>query len=146
MKNLLNPEFKAVGASQHARARTGKKPGASVNQLLPDELPRGEHYPEGAAKKITVNRYESDRRNRRACIKAFGCSCSICGFDFEARYGKLGKGYIHVHHIKDLSTLGPDYAVNPVTDLAPVCPNCHAMLHRHGSPAMKPKKLKALLT
>ncbi len=41
-----------------------------------------------------------------------------------------GIGYIHVHHIKPLSEINNTYLVDPETDLIPVCPNCHAMLHR----------------
>ena len=29
---------------------------------------------------------------------------------------------------KSLQTEG--YCINPVTDLVPLCPNCHAMIHR----------------
>lgn len=54
----------------------------------------------------------------------------ICGFDFEKKYGELGKGYIEVHHIKPLSDLNEEVVVNPVTDLICVCSNCHRMLHR----------------
>ncbi|MBW5840087.1 HNH endonuclease [Yersinia enterocolitica] len=36
----------------------------------------------------------------------------------------------HVHHIRPLRTLGEGYCINPVTDLVPLCPNCHAMIHR----------------
>ena len=42
----------------------------------------------------------------------------------------LGKGFIHVHHIVPIHTIGKGYKVDPSTDLVPVCPNCHAMLHR----------------
>lgn len=45
-------------------------------------------------------------------------------------YGDLGKGFIHVHHIVPLNQIKEDYEVNYKTDLIPVCPNCHAMLHR----------------
>jgi 5-methylcytosine-specific restriction protein A len=29
-----------------------------------------------------------------------------------------------------ISTIGEEYQLDPVKDLVPVCPNCHAMLHR----------------
>jgi 5-methylcytosine-specific restriction protein A len=29
-----------------------------------------------------------------------------------------------------ISTIGKEYLLDPVKDLVPVCPNCHAMLHR----------------
>lgn len=114
--------------------------------VIPEEFDRTETFPEGAASSIEVNRYERDPRARQACIDKWGYKCSVCGFDFEARYGDLGKGYIHVHHLTDLSTVGVDYEVDPVNDLCPVCPNCHAMLHRGSRPARGIEDLKRCLT
>ena len=45
-------------------------------------------------------------------------------------YGELGQGFIHVHHIVPISKIGKEYKIDPINDLVPVCPNCHAMLHR----------------
>lgn len=45
-------------------------------------------------------------------------------------YGELGKDFIYGHHIVPLNTIGKEYKVDYETDLIPVCPNCHAMLHR----------------
>ena len=42
----------------------------------------------------------------------------------------MGKNFIHVHHIKPLSEIDKEYKINPIQDLRPVCPNCHAMLHK----------------
>jgi len=67
------------------------------------------------------------------------------GIDFHKQYGDLGTGYIHVHHELELSEIGEDYVVDPIKDLKPVCPNCHAMLHKT-KPAMAIEKLKELLT
>jgi 5-methylcytosine-specific restriction enzyme A len=53
----------------------------------------------------------------------------------------MGKGFIRVHHLRELSSLGEGYQVNPVADLRPVCPNCHAMLHTQ-RPALLPEDLK----
>jgi len=57
-------------------------------------------------------------------------NCSICSFSFEDRYGDIGKGYIEVHHIVPISTLTHDTIVK-VSDLAPVCSNCHSIIHRY---------------
>ncbi|MBK7495215.1 MAG: HNH endonuclease [Candidatus Omnitrophica bacterium] len=65
-----------------------------------------------------------------ACSRVHGLDCTVCGLNFEARYGELGKGFIHVHHLKPLALTDGEYELNPVADLRPVCPNCHAMLHR----------------
>jgi 5-methylcytosine-specific restriction protein A len=64
--------------------------------------------------------------------------------DFETRYGKLGMGFIHVHHVVEISKVGRRYKVNPKKDLQPVCPNCRAMLHRN-DPMLSIEQLKALL-
>ena len=53
---------------------------------------------------------------------------------FEEMYGKIGHGFIHVHHKKPLAGLKAEYKVDPKKDLAPVCPNCHAMLHTQDPP------------
>lgn len=50
--------------------------------------------------------------------------------DFEKMYGEIGRGFIHVHHIVPISTIGEEYKIDPIKDLVPVCPNCHAMLHK----------------
>ena len=86
---------------------------------------------EGARKKIVVNKYERNIIAREKCIEMHGCQCTICGMDFEKIYGEIGKGFIHIHHIIPISEIGKNYRINYATDLVPVCPNCHAMLH-HG--------------
>ena len=86
---------------------------------------------EGARKTVLVNKYERSSIARMKCIEHHGCKCSICGFDFEKAYGELGKGFIHVHHLVPLATIGKEYRVDYDRDLIPVCPNCHAMLHRN---------------
>ena len=95
----------------------------------PDEIPSRE-YREGAVRQVSVNVYERDRAARQACIDRYGSSCVVCGLRFEDRYGAIGVGYIHVHHLQPVSEIGADYEVNPVEDLCPVCPNCHAMIHQ----------------
>ena len=90
-------------------------------------------YSEGADSKSIVNRYERDLRARSACIRHHGYSCVACGFDFAATYGRLGKGFIHVHHLVPLASVGRAYKVDPIRDMRPVCANCHSMLHRGGT-------------
>jgi 5-methylcytosine-specific restriction protein A len=99
---------------------------------LPEELlQQGESsYPEGMKKIILVNKYERNPDARKKCLSYYGTVCSVCHFDFEKVYGKLGKGYIHVHHLTPLSCIGKEYNLDPIRDLRPICPNCHAMIHR----------------
>lgn len=89
-------------------------------------------YPEGAKITVVVNKYERDPRNRRMCIDHYGYRCQACGMDFGETYGPLAEGFIHVHHRKPVSEIGDDYVVDPVKDLIPLCPNCHAMVHHLG--------------
>lgn len=95
----------------------------------PEELPEPERYIEGAKQQIIVNAYERNPAARRRCLEHYGTTCSVCDFNFEAVYGELGKGFIHVHHLRPLSEIGEAYSLDPIADLRPVCPNCHAMIH-----------------
>lgn len=88
---------------------------------------------EGGSKKIYINAYERNPTARKKCLEFYGYQCKVCNFDFEKTYGDIGKGFIHVHHKVDLSTIGKEYKVDPINDLVPVCPNCHAMLHKKKS-------------
>ena len=100
--------------------------------------------PDGALTHIEVNRYERSQLNRSACIAGRGCICEVCGFDFGEVYGDRGKGFIHVHHIVPVSQLKDNYIIDPVKDLVPVCPNCHAMLHTV-NPPLSVEELKEII-
>lgn len=89
---------------------------------------------EGALVKVMANKYERNQKARRECVAKKGYQCLVCGRDFEATYGEIGKGFIHVHHLTPISSIGKEYQLNVETDLAPVCPNCHYMLHRKDPP------------
>jgi 5-methylcytosine-specific restriction protein A len=115
-------------------------------QLIPDEISTPERYSEGALRHIAVNAYERNPRARKACIDHYGLSCLLCGFSFGERFGYIGEGFIHVHHLRPLSDIGKDYEVDPTTDLIPVCPNCHAMLHRKNPPFTPDEIRKLILT
>jgi 5-methylcytosine-specific restriction protein A len=59
------------------------------------------------------------------------CEVPRCGFDFEKIYGAIGKEFAHVHHLKPLGNReSPSETL--LDDLAIVCANCHAMIHRGG--------------
>jgi 5-methylcytosine-specific restriction protein A len=110
----------------------------------PDELPATTRtFAEGSRTVVTVNRYERDPRARKACLLHHGYKCSACGFDFERMYGELGKGFIEIHHLSPLGSSG-HCEVDPIRDLRPLCPNCHAMVHRR-SPILEIAELTALM-
>lgn len=88
-------------------------------------------YLEGSKVPVSGSRIERSSPARAACIELHGTKCCICNFDFEGIYGNLGKGFIHVHHLKSIRASEGTHVVCPKTDLRPVCPNCHAMIHRY---------------
>lgn len=99
---------------------------------LSEEIFDDQKLAEGSVCQVTINSYERNPEARRRCIEYYGTSCCVCGFDFEERFGSVAQGFIHVHHLKPLSEIQKEYEVNPIADLRPVCPNCHAMIHLGG--------------
>jgi len=95
-----------------------------------DDLNATQELVEGAVETILATRYERNREARRDCLAHYGASCRACGLEMGGMYGPRGEGYIHVHHKVPLSTIGREYRLDPLRDLVPVCPNCHAMLHQ----------------
>ena len=93
-----------------------------------------ELFAEGKAKSVTYKTYDRSPAARQACIEHHGYSCSVCNFNFELTYGKLGSKYIEVHHLKQVADVGEEYLINPINDLRPVCANCHRMLHKTRPP------------
>ena len=108
---------------------------------IPEEVESTDTYVEGAVVKILVNSYERNRDARQKCLDHYGYDCAGCGFNFEAIYGILGRKYIHVHHLVPIHTIQEMYQLDPIKDLIPVCPNCHAMIHRE-NPALTIEELK----
>ena len=89
---------------------------------------------EGALVKVLANKYERNQKARKECVEKKGYKCLVCGRDFEATYGEIGKGFIHVHHLIPISSIGKEYQLDVEKHLVPVCPNCHYMLHRKDPP------------
>jgi predicted HNH restriction endonuclease len=101
------------------------------------------YYTEGRALLVPVTIYERNQAARLECIRHYqSWACQICEFDFCQQYGEIGKNFIHVHHLTLISERqGEEYTIDPCKDLIPVCPNCHAMLHKR-KPSYTPEELK----
>ena len=125
-------------------ALIGRRPISDKDVILPEEVYDTATLHEGARRQIAVNTYERDPEARRRCIAHYGTNCFICGFNFADAYGEAGEGFIHVHHLTPLSQIGEEYEIDPVRDLRPVCPNCHAVIHRC-SPAYSIEEVKWFL-
>jgi len=139
LQERFQPLFTAEELAE-ARRRLDSIPGYAKRRPVPvesihaEDLSDDQAYCEGAKKRITINAYERDPKARAACLKRHGYACQVCGMRFQDVYGNIGRGFIHVHHKKPLAGRRDDYGVKPTIDLAPVCPNCHAMLHSSDPP------------
>lgn len=141
-----------LGNEAFGNARTSKwrfvavaLAGRGATSAYPDEVTQPERYAEGAVKTVTVNVYERNDAARRACIAHYQAKCFVCELVFPERYGGLGEGFIHVHHLKPMAEIGEEYEIDPVKDLRPVCPNCHAMLHYDRNPPYTIEEMRARL-
>jgi len=113
----------------------------------PEGVPeKGNELTPRYANKVTIliNKYERDPKKRELCLEYHGATCKICSFSFTNIYGNIGENFCHIHHIEPLSESGGEHDIDPLTDLIPVCPNCHAMLHSR-TPALKPEELKRII-
>lgn len=99
---------------------------------------------EGKLKETRLLQRIRSAENRRKAIEHHGVECAVCGFDFEKAYGELGKGFIEIHHLHPLGESDAEVLVNPETDLIPLCPNCHRMIHRKISGEIGIEELKEI--
>jgi 5-methylcytosine-specific restriction protein A len=107
-----------------------------ITRLIPRKRPapyRGKglevHFREGDTVQVLATRYERDPAARQQCISYYGVRCIICDESLSERYGPEVDGLIHVHHLTPLASIGKRTSVDPIRDLRPVCPNCHAVIH-----------------
>lgn len=142
--NIVNVRFKSwtkverkqrKGETFHDYYQLYEAGGKTTPVIYPEEAnPLKDAYWEGKRLKIYVSAQERDPAARAACIAHHGAKCAACGLEFHKRYGGIGIGFIHVHHRKPLGKSTRRRKVDPIKDLIPVCPNCHAMLHTSDPP------------
>ncbi|MDG1708231.1 MAG: HNH endonuclease [Emcibacteraceae bacterium] len=112
----------------------------------PDESEELESYSKEGEKKFRyTSYYERKPEYREKALRIHGYACKACGFDFEAVYGEIGKGFIHVHHVEPVSEFDEAKVIDPETAMIPVCPNCHSMIHRRKNHTLTIDEVKALL-
>jgi predicted HNH restriction endonuclease len=100
---------------------------------------------EGGVKKRYTTTYERDPKAREQAVTIHGYTCMACSLNFEEMYGDWGKGFIHVHHIKPVSTVNGKSSINPRTDLIVLCANCHSMVHRRKDRVLSLEELKNII-
>lgn len=105
---------------------------------------RNTAFSEGRRFETTQIRIERNSRLRAACLEKHGWACVVCKVNFVERYGDMGKGVIHVHHLDPISQAVGTRSVT-VDDVRPVCPNCHAMLHHRRPIPYSPEELLEMI-
>ncbi|MGV0947538.1 HNH endonuclease [Empedobacter falsenii] len=116
----------------------------SPDEFFGEQIDNEKKNYEGAIKTVKMNIYERNPIARQMCINYHLAICKVCEFDFEQTFGIIGKGFIHVHHKKEISEIKKEYEIDYKNDLVPVCPNCHAMLHKR-KPAFTIEELKTII-
>lgn len=91
-------------------------------------------YLEGTRRTRLIKACERNPEARSKCVEHYGARCQVCRLAFEDLYGEIGKGFIHVHHLVQMAEIIDEYKVDPIQDLRPLCPNCHAMIHKRVPP------------
>lgn len=74
--------------------------------------------------------------------------CNACKFSFDEYYGPTAKNYIEIHHIRPIFMYeSNDFSrtiSEAIDNLAPLCANCHRLIHRH-SPVITPNEVTTLI-
>lgn len=105
-------------------------PVLSDPQNAEDDEPNGPYYED--LRQVRVHkRVERNLKLANEVKRIQGYICKICGFNFEEKYGELGKNYIEAHHLTPIAdTKNQVLQRDPVKDFAVLCANCHRMVHR----------------
>ncbi|MEO8531093.1 MAG: HNH endonuclease, partial [Deltaproteobacteria bacterium] len=118
--------------------------------VSPAELDQLPPRYEGAERQVTRNIRERDPE-ARADAEAYyrdkhdnRLLCEGCKIEFGKIYGQRGEGFMHFHHKKPLAESDGRRQVSGRDDLVPLCPNCHAMVHR-GEKLLTVEQLIALI-
>jgi 5-methylcytosine-specific restriction protein A len=82
---------------------------------------------------------------RNRALRLHGCTCQVCGFDYGARYGEIGRGFAEVHHLALLASSRGRIKVDVATDVAVLCANCHRMIHKQKPDPFTLDELRAQL-
>ncbi|MDO8950561.1 MAG: HNH endonuclease [Actinomycetota bacterium] len=130
--NEFSADRPALAAT--AQAIRDNRGSISVQQVAAQTTGDEEEFSEGLLLEAIHKRRERSpsavhRKKESVLTQNGSLECEACGFDFEAVYGDLGRGYAECHHTKPLSELSRSTKTR-LGDLAIVCANCHRMIHR----------------
>lgn len=123
---------------------------AAVAELIgydevPPDVERGDaEIFEGAVSLGMVKRRERNPRNRLLAIRLHGHRCGICSVDPRETYGEAGE-VIEVHHLQPLASLDKPSAYDPASDLIPLCPTCHRVVHSRRPVPWTPSEVSEMM-
>ena len=140
----LSQALKMYAAFLQTKYFQEKFPAKKKAKTIPPPEPHPRELTEGTKKHIEAERAWRNPELRKACLAHYGYQCQCCGMDFETLYGEAGTRFIEVHHLKPISTYDGEHEVNPLTDLVPLCSNCHSMIHHLDDDDMTLKKLREI--
>ncbi len=103
-----------------------ESPGEEILNTEIDEQER-QLYPEGTLVQKWVLKAERNRQAIEAAKQLKGDICIGCKIDFKGIYGEEIPNIVEYHHINPIKS--GERETNPETDLFPLCPNCHAVVH-----------------
>ncbi|MDX2196287.1 MAG: HNH endonuclease [Cytophagales bacterium] len=135
LKYLLINDFTYLDLTENLRKVEENK-----NQKKIETFDENVIIQEGTKRLTEVAVYERSSTLRNYAIQHFTkndrISCTCCTFNFGDFYGQeIGKGFIEIHHTKPIFKYEDEDIENTlkqaVTNLTPVCSNCHRMIHRN---------------
>jgi 5-methylcytosine-specific restriction protein A len=116
-------------------------PGGYDGSLANEEVPS---LLEGDTVIATIRGKKRSHIARELCIRHHGYRCAACDTKLAEVYGPIAQFLIHVHHLHPLAEAEGKRRVNPIEDLRPVCPNCHAVAHTN-IPQLAIQDVRALI-
>lgn len=117
-----------------------------IDPLLKADEDPFESCVEGSKTLRYVTTYERNPKYRKQALAIHGLTCKGCDLDMGKRYGAYAQGLIHVHHVVPVSVYESPRSIDPSTDLVPVCPNCHAVIHRKKNQTLSVSDVRALIS
>jgi len=92
-------------------------------------------------RKIAIQEYKSKNNGK--------LPCEVCGFDFKQKYGDVGEDFIEIHHkelVSEMDIAGSKQKVQEaLKKVAPLCSNCHKMVHRNKGKMLSIDELKSMI-
>lgn len=107
---------------------------------------------EGRRKFISTRVIERSSQLRNSAIEYYShdghIECDACNFDFWDFYGNLGRNFIEIHHIRPVCEYQGEerFSLEDALQLvAPLCSNCHRMVHRTRGMILSVKELQEII-